>query len=366
MESTMLVELSNVNQTLIALVEQDERTAYFYIYPSDEFRERFRIRSCWLRNLQPAPADFDDDPQNAGQAPMLPIAFCHSPHAQAPLEADHLSILWSESDDGAFLYYKNKLIAAIPGWTLYVDTPAAYSAECVKESWLVYPLGDEQNNVLFTQAQDSQLFLHQWQDEDHDPWPDIQSKFLNCYEQHFGPSVKYFAIDGGNWPPMAISQHEKDGVTYFLTLGVSIRPMPWVEVLFEDNAEQYRRIELALAVDNLFYDEESAMKMAGAIAGFAHIPWAKISWLGEGHTIASEGIPGGYESFILSGKFRKNKIALPEIYGDEVNLLWASPVYTSERELAHSKPNGGFDVVEKLLGRGVTNIVKPRPPSDTQ
>ena len=50
--------------------------------------------------------------------------------------------------------------------------------------------------------------------------------------------------------PMAITQHERDGIYYFLTMGVSIRPMPWVEILFNDEASRYRRMEMAIAIDS--------------------------------------------------------------------------------------------------------------------
>ena len=54
---TLIAEAHNQQRTLTAIVEQDARTAYFYIWPTDLFRSQFAVRGCWLRNLLPAPGD---------------------------------------------------------------------------------------------------------------------------------------------------------------------------------------------------------------------------------------------------------------------------------------------------------------------
>lgn len=161
---------------------------------------------------------------------------------------------------------------------------------------------------------------------------------------------------------MAISQHEKEGIYYFLTLGVSIRPQPWVEILFNDDATKYRRFEMAIAIDSQFVNEDNAIHMASALAGFAHVPWGKITWLGEGHTLESEVAPQGYEGYILSSKFYDNadSLILPFQQDDPVNIYWASPVFASEREFAHGVPNGGYDLLKKLQQQGVNYIFSPR------
>lgn len=163
---------------------------------------------------------------------------------------------------------------------------------------------------------------------------------------------------------MAISQHEKEGIYYFLTLGVSIRPQPWVEILFNDDAAKYRRLEMAIAIDGQYVNEENAIHMASALAGFSHVPWGKITWLGEGHTLESTVAPQGYEGYILSSELYADadNLALPLQQGDPVNIYWASPIFTSEREFAHSTPNGGIDLLKKLQQQGVNQIFVPRQP----
>ncbi len=65
-ESNVLAEVNNENQTLVAVVQQDSRAAYFYIYPTEEYSERFQVRACWLRNLATAPQQEDRAAMEAG------------------------------------------------------------------------------------------------------------------------------------------------------------------------------------------------------------------------------------------------------------------------------------------------------------
>ena len=53
--------------------------------------------------------------------------------------------------------------------------------------------------------------------------------------------------------------------------------MPWVEILFNDEASRYRRMEMAIAIDSQYMTEDNAVQMASALAGFAHAPWARLT-----------------------------------------------------------------------------------------
>ncbi|EKN4694337.1 suppressor of fused domain protein [Yersinia ruckeri] len=363
-ESEMLAEVSNENQTLMAVVQQDQRVVYFYIYPLESTEDRFPVRACWVRNLTAAPPSDDSAAVAQGVAPCLAAEYCRNIAGEAALDAQFINIVWSESDDGAALWYQGQLLAVIPGWSLYIDHSVCYSAGCIKENPLTLPLGSTSTNTQYALAERTRLFWRAWQQEEGNPWPAIQTEYVRRYEQHFGPSLKYYAIDQGTWPPMAISQHEKDGIYYFLTLGVSIRPQPWVDILFNDDAGQYRRIEMALAVDSHYVNEDNAVRMASALAGFASVPWSKISWLGEGHTLESDVAPQGYEGYVLSAHLYPDadSLTLPLQQDDPVNIYWVSPIFTSEREFAHSTPSGGLDLLAKMRQRQINHIFTPREP----
>jgi len=190
----------------------------------------------------------------------------------------------------------------------------------------------------------------------------VQQALLQRYQAQFGESVKYYAIDQGSWPPMAISQHWHQGVWYFLTLGMSIRPMPQVDYLFDELAPQYRRVELAMAVDGEVMTEGNAVQMASALAEFAHLPWARLTWLGEGHTLASEVAPVGFESFLLANALADDsaQFNLPKRDGDRPNLLWATPITEAERQFAQADELGGQQLAELLMAAGNNHIFRPR------
>jgi len=362
-QTEILAEVSNDKQTLVAMVEQDDRVVYLYIYPREDLRDRFpRMRGCWVRNLSPAPPEDDTQAMQLGLPPMLAAEYCRSVDAEAPLDPADIQILWNESDDGAALWYQGLLLAVIPGWSLYIDHSVSYSAACIQQNPLTFPLGSASTNRQYALADKTRQFWRDWQHEDHNPWPKIQRNFISCYEQRVGPAVKYYAIDQGSWPPMAISQHEDEENYYFFTLGMSIRPMPQIELLFNDDAENHRRIELAFAVGKEYVDEANAVQMASALSEYAQLPWNTLSWLGEGHTLLSPVAPLGYEGHIISAALGASRgaWALPRCYGDPVNLLWASPIFASELAYAQSRPNGGYELVAMLLENGVRGEFAPR------
>ncbi|WP_345831197.1 suppressor of fused domain protein [Erwinia sp. HDF1-3R] len=358
--SYLIAEVANQQQTLIARVEQDERTAYFYLWPAESFRSQFAVRGCWLRNLLPAPAREDVEAMEQGIAPLLSASFCRTLEAEPALDPAGLQIIWEPSDDGAALWYQGQLLAVIPGWSLYQNKQVSFSAGCIKENRLTAPLGSASTNDNYAQAEKNRLFWRDWHDAHL--WEPMQRDLLKCYESHYGESLKYYAIDQGSWPPMAISQHYHQGSWFFLTLGMSIRPMPWVDYLYQELAPQYRRAELAMAIDAEVMTEENAVQMASALAGFAHFPWARLSWLGEGHTLESAVAPVGFEGFLLSGELgrEEGQFALPKREGDKVNLFWATPVTTTEREFAQADENGGYQLVERLMQSGAGHIFRPR------
>ncbi|MBV7533800.1 suppressor of fused domain protein [Chitinophaga sp. sic0106] len=364
-EPEMLIEETNERGTMYAMVEQDDRTAYFYLYPSEIMGNRFKPRPCWLRNLQPAPEKRDTAAMQNGVAPMLEAKFCKHPEGEAPLEKERISFIWNAEGDGAAILYDNEIIGIIPGWGLYMDQPPAYAAGCVEsnDSSITFPLGTPETNIQYRKFVAVADFWRSWFDEENPQWPPIQHAFVDAYTKVFGPHQTYYGIDDNKWPPMAMVSFEKDDIVYFITLGMSIRPMPWVDFLYNENAGAYHRAELGLAMDTKVYTTEQITNVALALAGLADRPWKIMTWLGEGHTLSSGLLPKPYESLILSSAlYNGPAIELPQVYGDKVNLYWCVPITFEERNFAHSKENGGYDLLEKMIGEGSNHIVTERNP----
>jgi hypothetical protein len=362
-EPITLIEQPNGRHTLYAAVEQDDRTAYFYLYTAELISKKYKMRACWLRNLQPGPLARDSAAMENGMAPMLPARLTNHPQGKEPLEAARISIVWMPEDDGAAVLYDGEILGVIPGWSLYVDEPAAYAADCidVDEQQLVFPLGQPGNNEQYQRVADAVNFRKEWESIDEPRWPLIQEQFINAYETQFGKMVQYYAIDNKEWPPMAMGKFEKDNVVYFLTMGVSIRPMPWVAYLYNENAAAFRRMELGIAINKADFTEEEITKMAEGLSVLADIPWRHISWLGEGHTVGSSKLTAPFESLVLSAAlYNGGSLVLPTMYGDKVNLYWASPITPLELGFAHRKPNGGYELLEKMIEHDITHVVNKR------
>ena len=63
--------------------------------------------------------------------------------------------------------------------------------------------------------------------------------------KHFCPHKKYYAIDGGGFPPKALVTGERKGSQYAFTLGNGALAQPKVEQYFQDETWKYRRMELS-------------------------------------------------------------------------------------------------------------------------
>ncbi|CAL1520363.1 suppressor of fused domain protein [Chitinophaga sp. MM2321] len=363
-DPVMLIEQANSRGTLYAVVEQDDRVAYFYLYPSELLSSKYSPRPCWLRNLQPAPEKKDVAAMKEGMAPMMERRFCNHPEGKEPLQKELITIVWMEEGDGAAMMYDGELLGVIPGWGLYSEEKAvAYAADCIgaDDDDLIFPLGTPATNILHKRVTQAIDFWKGWVEETSQQWSILQDQFIQAYEAAFGKTQQYYAIDGGQWPPMALAKYEQDDIVYLITLGVSIRPMPWVEILYSERAPGFRRMELAMAISKKDYPEEEIMKMAEIMSGLADRPWKQITWLGEGHTVSATELPDPYDSLILSAALYTGPVInLPPMYGDAVNLYWLAPVTELERAYAHHKANAGYDLLEKMINSGITHLVKKR------
>lgn len=359
-EPEILIDQPNNRGTLYAIVEQDDRVAYFYLYPSELLTTKYSPRPCWLRNLKPAPEKRDVAAMKEGMAPMLEAGYCNHPEGKEPLEKERIKIIWMEEGDGAAVLYDDEILGVIPGWSLYGEEHSvAYAADCTGagDNDQLMPLGKRGANVMYERVDQAIAFWKEWADETTQAWSALQDRYIKAYEAQFGTISKYYAIDGDQWPPMAIGRFEKDGVIYLLTMGMAIRPMPWVELLYSDRSPGFRRMELAMAFSKDDFTEDEITAMGSFISGMADRPWKQVTWLGEGHTVGASQLPPPFESVVLSSAlYNGPAIHLPEVYGDKVNLYWLSAITKLEREFAHFKPNAGYDLLEKMIHHHLNHI----------
>lgn len=344
MKQQSVFEEVSPNGNVQALVEQDERVAYFYLRGAPD--TDFGLRSCWVRNLKPAPAELDVRSMKRGIPPMLPRQHCLYPMGARPLARDATRIVWLEEGDAAALLENDTVLAVIPAWS-GAGGFAGYARECVAESPLCWPLAPD--SVLHERIRLADAYWSSW-DAPLSPWGAVQNKQLEVYATAIGAHEKYYAIDGGEWPPRALIRTQVSGGVAFTTVGLCLQPQPTVEMATDDPGP-YRRIEMgmALASDMAKHFDRSASYLSGQ----SNLPWTTFSWLGPGHTVPCDALPGtGFSAvLLLHSPPGSPVVSLPAFRGDPVKVLWAVAITEKERALAME--GGSDELVQRLTRAGV-------------
>jgi hypothetical protein len=332
-----------------ASVMQDERVAFFYLQGTEE--TGFGFKACWVRNLDKAPRSLDAQTMRRGDAPMLPAKHCKHPRGAAPLTPDRLRVVWFEEGNGAALFEGDEILAIIPPWSGYQGFDG-YARDCIGEGPLCWELTGD--NALFDRVKDSENYWAMW-DSKPDLWKETQEAYCDAYRRQIGEYEKYYAIDGGDWPPKAMLKIVSADAVVLVTLGVSLRAQPSVEMA-TDYPEQLRRVEFGIAISPKLADEHF-QSIGRYLSGQAGYPWTRYTWFGPHHTLDCDvfGPKSEFSAVLLeSSPAGAPTIKLPSFRGDPVNLLWFVPITEAERKFAMDQsPDGGQRLARKLKSSGV-------------
>lgn len=348
-EPRILKEEVGPNGNIRALVEEDGRSVHLFLEGTSEDHP-FGVRSCWVRNLRPAPALIEAERLQAGLAPMLPARNCVDPEAGRPLRAEDLEFLWFESGDGVALLEKGDVLAVIPPWSQ--TGFAGYARDCALASPLCDPLGDpaHDHHGVFDRLARAAAFWESW---DHNPWPAIQQGLMEALEAALGPHARYLSTDPAVWPPRSLTLFEPEEAQIAVTGGMSLRPQP--------RATGPSRIELGFA---WMRAAEDPTPLLSYVSSQATLPWERYLHLDEGHVIALS--PGGQGPIgpAFRGMFLWERppgapsIALPPFGDESVRLLWMVPITESEEDLLRAE--GPEALRERLSAAGVRWIFRDR------
>jgi hypothetical protein len=353
-----LIEEVSPNGNIQAFVEQDDRVAHFYLWGGPE--SEFGTRSCWVRNLRPA---YEDQTQTvmdmrAGMPPMLDKCSCMHPEGAEPLVAERLRIVWFEEGDAASLLEDGEVLAVIPSWSGYKEF-SGYARDCVRTTPICWPLADAFETMQARIAA-AEEYWASWGD-DNAPWSQMKGTLLSAYEP-LGHYSNYYAIDGEKWPPKAMLRVGLDDGIVLVTLGVSLRPQPGVESAF-DEPSLHRRIELGVCLGPPYTTDQDAMQMARYVSAQSNLPWANFTWLGDGHTIPCDSLPGkeksGFTSVLLCASPPGcPELLMPTYRGDYIRMLWLVPITDSERAFAIKHSSSAL--ADRLWAAGCTWAYRPR------
>ena len=347
--------------TLDAIVQHDGKAVFFYLNEGQnaaqnqdrqptESNQKFGTRACWVRNLDIGPYVLNEEEMRRGISPMLPRTHCVDTNPGSIPVAENLEIVWLEEGNGAALIEnlpdspEPKTLAIIPPWS-GLEGFHGYASECAMESPLCWPMPD--NPRLQQRIESAKEFWNQFEPENLGPEFDnqtysdapfvgLQQELLKCYDDHFlnepnqsaAVDKKYFAIDGGKFPPRGMIQYLTDDSLVLLTVGMSLCPQPAVEI-FSDTPKEQRRIELGIRIDGKKQIQFARENVGAQLSGLAAYPWQNFTWLGAGHTCDFSDVIPGYTGAILTVD---DQPKLPRFREDPVTLLWLVP--KSEAELA--------------------------------
>jgi len=326
MTETLLEEV-NPNGNVQAVVESDDDVCYFYLFAAPD--TQFETKSVWVCNRSPAPEDLEIERLRSGSPSRNPARYCrHIGDRTAPAAAD-LRVVWLPEGNGAALYERDEVLAIIPPWS-GTNGFHGYARNNIGEGPVAWELGPD--NVLFERFKQAQSYWRGWDDKEF--WRSIQSSQIAQLEKVFGRHTKYYAIDGGQWPPKAMVRFAWKDRTVLVTIGVALRPQPNVEMATE-TPEQLRRIELGAVLPGC-WSEEAVQRFGRYMSGQSNLPWTKYTWLGPGHTLPCDSWqnPDHTAALLQHEHSGASQIALESFLGDPVNALWFVPISEEERQVA--------------------------------
>ncbi|MBN8457924.1 MAG: suppressor of fused domain protein [Verrucomicrobia bacterium] len=361
-EPEVVLEEASPHGNLEAIIEQDDRVAHLYLR-SPEY-EDFGLKTCWIRNLTKAPDTLDVEGMRRGIPPMLPKEFCMHPQGREKLNPDRLRIVWFPEGDGVALLEDDEMLAAIPSWSGFKGF-SGYARDCTGQSSLCWRLDDL--NEFNARISAAERFWRQW-DGDASPWPACQDTFMAAYEAVLGPHSRYFAIDGGYWPPKALVRFDLPDCTYLLTMGISLRPQPAVEMYYEDPVD-FRRFEFAACLSREVKDG-TISSLASYLSGQSTLPWHQFTFFAHGHTIRCEAFAGddslrGFTSVLLINcPASAPELNPPRIDGERVSLLWTIPITSEEQKLAER--DGSRTIIDHFPRSSPLHMIGRRTPITAQ
>ena len=332
MEPEVLVEEWSPVANIQAIVEKNDKNYYFYLWINPATPET-EMRACWICNRVKAPKDIKEAFAFEGEAPCMPAEFVDHDLNGIELDDASLSIEWFEEGDAAAVLSGDEIIAVIPcfsgyngfyGYSVYAKGTGSFAWEL---KGAVSRFEDE-----VKRSRESWAFF-----DDENFWKNVQDFHFDTLNKFFGKEEKYFAIDGGEFPPKALVQGRKDGIIYGITLGVSMIPMPKVEMSYQEEYKDFRRMELGFACNEKY--EPMLNQVFSAMSWLAAYPWNAQTFLGHGHTIPFGSIEG--KDFLLFLNDRNLNISDSPKYadyrGEKINLLWLIPITQEEQEFIEEK-----------------------------
>ncbi len=329
-ESKILLEEWSPVCNIQAFVERTDTSCYFYLWVKPGMEDAV-VKSCWICNVSAAPGELDVESMRQGIAPAMPVQYVLHDAGGMELDADKLKIVWFEEGNAAALLSEEELLCVIPCWSGYQGFHgySRYADGMAPCAWgLADALGTIGPRVARSQA------FWDWFEYEPEYWKITQKTHMDALENFFGPCQNYYAIDNEEFPPKALVRGGRDGVVYGITAGVSLIPMPGIELYDSQDYRTDRRMELGFAV--VEQHEGLCNQMFSYLAAASAYPWQEETFFAHGHTVPYNRIEG-FAAVLFVNPRMVPGLEMPDYkpcMEDPVNLLWVVPITEEEYRFA--------------------------------
>lgn len=318
-EPEVLLFETSPDGSIDAIVQHDQRTIYLYLNAREG---TFGTRACWVRNLVAAPFEISRSDLEQGIPPVLP-RFAVNHHAGSPPPPAHdLRVVWFEEGNGIALFEQNDLLAVIPPWSGR-DGFHGYARDCLSENEVCWPLPEAP--ALRERLRRAEEFWEGWRQGDL--FAGLCDELMPHYRRRWGRETQTLAVDRPRWPPVILAEFRANDEFRWLTIGMSLRPQPNVE-LHHERPSAVRRIELGIEFrrGSVLMGAEEAVEI---LAGQARFPWRHWTWLGHGHRSKLNRPNGQYWHLAFARDENWSDQAI-RFRDDPINLLWVIPCNSEE------------------------------------
>jgi len=273
----ILIEDISPYGNLVAYVESDKRTCYFYLMPIDNGEKiNFKPSALWLRNLVPAPEEFKLE-----IAPLMPKKNTKHPNGIEEYEPKELNIVWFSDGCGATLYYQGTIEAIIPPWSSF-DNIAGYSREAIGFDTPFLPL-PETNSAFYLRINENLEYWNQLTQNPELRFENYKNNLLNKYINIFDntPPTEIYTIKNDFFLKAEIIEFFYKNYYIYITVGLSRHPLPKVEFFYKtkESIEGNRVIELFLIHPN-----KISGKLLNVLGSFATYPWRTLNFIDYHHS----------------------------------------------------------------------------------
>ncbi len=335
----ILVELQNWLGNRTAILDYDNDTIYLYNYPNSK---NFKGKTLWVANTKKRKKEKSNikSEMEKGLQPYMPNKYCNSEGYITDFSNEKIwTLQWGLDQNSIAVYYKGKIIAIMPEWSGMKDFHG-YTLGTAHITPLAWPLASD--NVQIERFSKEKKFLDSWTNS---TWKSHQEKLLSVYKDLYLGETKYFAADGGKWPPLGIHYCKTSELEFIATVGMSQLPMPTLGMQYEDT-KNYTNVEIAIICNRM----EDSQPLIKYVSGQAKYPWYFGTHFDNGHTAPCKQLKeiGSNMSFMAITETATflPKVSMPSFKGRKTRLLFMIPIYDSERHYAEK--NSTLDLLKKL------------------